>query len=103
MPFKPKPPRETIDEETQKILLRDEVKIIGAIDMYYFNFTGEGKGKTIHECCGRFKLNSIYFHEYRYFRKEYNLGMPSDREEAQEFLENLKKLKRDIGLEEVLN
>ncbi len=101
MSFTPsKPPQ--IDEKTKEILLRDEAKLVGAIEMYYTNFTGIGRGKTIHECCGKFGLNSLYFHQYMFYRGEYQFGMPSDVEEAQEFLENLNKLKRDIGLEEVL-
>ncbi|MEK6861965.1 MAG: hypothetical protein AABY07_08420 [Nanoarchaeota archaeon] len=87
-----------IEKDVEEILLRDEAKIVQALEEYYENFRGDGTGMTFNWCARKRRLNPGYVIDYQFFRKEYRLGMPGDREEAQEYLNNLRRLKEDLRI-----
>jgi len=87
----------TIEKETLEVLLRDEKKIIEALEEYYKLFDIE-KSVTFNLAVHKRGLNPVYVDEYRFYREGYNLGIPGDREEALEYLEEVRRLKRDLGI-----
>jgi len=42
--------------------------------------------------------NPAFMVDYMFYRGKYHFGMPSDREETLFYLENLKRLKQDLGM-----
>ncbi len=88
-----------IERKTEEVLRRDEKKIIKALELYYSNFRGDGTGMTFGSAAYLAKANPAYMVNYMFYRKDYTLGMPDDREDAQEYLKNLKRLKRDLRLQ----
>ena len=81
-------PTTAIDEKTLEILKRDEPKIIRALEIYYSRFDTDG-GITFQGAALKAGANPAYMVDYMFYRG--NLGMPSDREEALGYLDNLKR------------
>jgi len=77
----------TIDEKTLEVLKRDEPKIIRALEIYYSRF-GTEHSITFQGAALKAKANPAYMVDYICSRRD--LGMPSDREEALKYLNNLR-------------
>ena len=90
-------PSTIIEKETLELLLRDEKKIIEALEEHYDLFD-TSKSVTFNLVVHKRGLNPVYVDEYRFYRKGYNLGVPGNREEALEYLEEVRRLKKDLGL-----
>lgn len=84
------------DEETKNILERDEPKFIKALELYYKHF-GTERTWTFREASSEAGVNPAFLVDYMFYRGEYNCGMPGCREDALEFLENVRCLKKDLG------
>ena len=87
----------TIEERTEEIVLIEEPKIIKALEIYYIGF-GTENSVTFNYAVHQAGANSARAVWYQHFRKEYRLGMPETRGEALEYLEELTRLKNDIGI-----
>ncbi len=88
----------TIEKETLEVLLRDEKKIIRALETYYERFDTD-KSITFQGAALSSGANPAFMVNYMFYRREYHFGMPDNREDAIDYLQNLKRLKKDIGLE----
>ncbi len=88
----------TIEKETLEVLLRDETKIIKALETYYTRFC-TGDSITFQGAALISGANPAFMVDYMFYRGEYRFGMPDDREDALEYLNNLRRLKKDIGLD----
>ena len=85
------------DEETKNILESDEPKFIKALELYYKHFDVNGNYMSFRGAANRAGVNPAFLVDYMFYRGEYNCGMPGCRKDALEFLENLRRLKKDVG------
>lgn len=87
----------TLEKETLEVLLRDEKRIIIALETYYKEFDTD-KSITFQGAALSSGANPAFIVDYMFYRGEYHFGMPDNREDAIEYLQNLERLKNDIGL-----
>ena len=72
-------PSTIIEKETLELLLRDEKKIIEALEEHYDLFD-TSKSVTFNLVVHKRGLNPVYVDEYRFYRKGYKNGVAYDNE-----------------------